>query len=1133
MRTILFLSIFIVGFDANLWSQDTLIINELMGKNDTTITDIDGDYSDWLELYNTAGDSISLNGYFLTDNSDNSFKFRLPNLTIGANGHLLIFLSGKDQVIGDEIHANFKINLGESILLVDSLGATRDSIHFNIPEADLSLAREVDASPNWVESMVSTPGYENLTSVFPRITFSHETGAYVDSIVLEITTNTPGTIHYTTDGSEPTIFSPIYTVPLVLYDRSSEPNVLGNIPSAVTFTPPSMIVEKINVIRCALFDNFDQVTKTYNKSYLVDVEYEIPVISVCTDYDNLFSADSGYYVPGNNPGSPPWFSSSNFYQSNSEVPTGFVFIDTNGNIVSQNVGMKLHGGITRTYSKKSLKIVARSEYGKGELHYPFFGTNGIDEYDRLVLRNGGQDLTRAMLRDAFANRLTQDLNMITMKSRPVIVFLNGEFWGVHMLRDKIDEHHLENLYGIDKDSVDILQSNADIIEGDNAEYLDLLNYVSNNNLTFQVNYEYVKSKINIENFTDYFITQIYFNNREWPHNNIKYYKANAAGEKWNWILFDLDITSGAWSACNADNDAYLWMSDSVGYPAWSRVLFIKLSENQEFRNYFCNRFADLKNTIFNPNYNLPVLQGMVDELSLEIDKNFDRWNHIPNMQVWLNRVGVMQVFLQSRNNYIWDQTRDFYNLGNSTVNVLINSNAPGGGSVSFSTLDHNVFPWNGTYYKTTNIELSAHANPGYEFAYWLENGDTTRSSIVNLTNDTSFTAIFQPTTFVTNDLVINEVHAKNKNDLIDSLGNSPDWIELYNKGTTIIDLNHFYLTDNIKKKCKWKISLEDSSMRYLGPGEFISFYADSDTLSRELHTNFSITSSGEGVYVHQVFGLDTLLTDSIMVPERIADVSYGRYPDGEGSLRNFVIPTFSENNQVKELESNLFLNEVAGNNDSGLTDTTGTFVDWIEVYNAELDEVNLSGYFLSDDTLDLTQWKIPINNDSLFTIGSLDFALFIADGDTKEGADHLPFKLSSEGESITLSFLEDQEVIVVDQISYTNQPNDISTGRYPDGSENIYSFFFCTPGESNVLGVDSLPGYDLKLYPNPAQDYLILENDFSTNERLSIYNVNGQKVREQLVVNNLEQIDIHGLSTGFYILRVQTKTLKFVKSEQL
>ena len=1131
MRAILLFITFIGLVSAHLFGQEPLIINELMGKNDTTIMDIDGDYSDWLELYNTSPDTISLNGFYLTDKINNPYKFRLPDIGLASGEHLLIFVSGKNQVLGGEVHANFKINPGEFILLKDSLGTTRDSVFFNIAEEDLSLARQTDGDPVWVESITSTPGFANSTSIYPRIIFSQESGVYTDSVVLELSSTTPGIIHYTTDGSQPTILSPIYTGPLVLYDKSSEPNVLGNIPSSVVFDAPTSNVEKINVIRTALFENYNQITKTYNQSYLIDVDYDFAVVSVCTDYENVFSVDSGFYVPGNNPGSPPWYISSNFYQSNFEVPTGFTFIDTNGSVLSQNVGMKLHGGLTRTYSKKSLKIVARSEYGEGELNYPFFGSRGIDEYDRLVLRNGGQDLTRAMVRDAFASRLTEDLNMITMKSRPVIVFLNGEYWGIHMLRDKIDEHHLENLYGIDKDSVDILQSNADIIEGGSTEYLDLLNYVSNNSLTYQPNYDYVKSKINIQNFTDYFITQIYFNNREWPHNNIKYYKEHAPEGKWNWILFDLDITAGAWSACKADKDAYLWMSDTIGYPAWSRVLFVKLSENQEFRNYFSNRFADLKNTIFNPGYNMPILQEMVDELSLEIDKNFERWDHIPSTQDWLNRVGVLQVFLQNRNNYIWDQTQNFYNLGNSTVEVLLNSNAEGAGNINFSTLNHSMFPWNGTYYKTTEIELSVQANPGYEFSHWLESGDTSSVLMISLENDTSFTAIFQPTTFVTDDLIINEVHSKNRNDLVDSIGNSPDWIELYNKGTTIIDLNYFYLTDNINKKCKWKISLQDSSARQLGPGEYISFYADSDTLSREFHTNFSIASTGEGIYLYQVFGVDTLLTDSMYITERITDVSYGRYPDGTGTLRNFVLPTFTASNEVKVFQSNLFLNEIAGNNQSGLSDSAGVFVDWLEVYNAESNAVNLSGYFLSDDTLNLTRWKIPINNDSLLTVDSLGFKIFFADGETQKGASHLPFKLNSEGESVILSFLDDQELVIIDEISYSNQPNDFSTGRYPDGSESIYSFFIRTPEKSNILVIDTIQEYDLKLYPNPTQDYLILENDFSTNEMLSIYNVNGQLAHQQLITNNVEQIDILSLSAGLYILRVQGKIFKFVKRE--
>ncbi|MCH2230019.1 MAG: CotH kinase family protein [Crocinitomicaceae bacterium] len=1111
-------------------SQNSVVINEMMGENVTTIMDEDGDYSDWLELYNNTSDTFNLEGFFLSDEITNPFKFELPSQELVGDDHILIFLSGKNVLTLNEVHANFKLSTGETILLSDSLGNIIDSVFFDINEEDLSLARESDGSNQWIESVICTPGFENVTEVFPRIYFSHDTGFYDDSLSLSISTNVMGYVHYTLDGSEPTIYSPIYTGPITFYDQSSNENVISNIPSSVIFTPPSDLVDKINVIRCAIFDNTTRITPVYSKSYFIDLNYSMSVVSLMTDHNNLFSIDSGYYVPGANPGSPPWYSSSNFFQSNNESPASFSFIDTNGNVLTQDVGMKLHGGLTRTYSKKSLKIVARSEYGKGEINYPFFGAGKINEFDRIILRNGGQDLTRSMLRDAVIGRFADNLNMISMNSRPIIVFLNGEYWGIHMLRDKIDEHHLENVYGIDKDSIDLLQSNADIIEGDNAEYLDLVNYISNNDLSFQVNFNYIKENIDIESFTDYFITEIYFNNREWPHNNIKFYKERSTEGKWKWILFDMDITAGAWSVTNASNNPYTWMSDTIGYPAWSRILFLKFSENQEFRDYFSNRFADLKNMVFNIDHEQPILDDLVEQLTPEMDQNLNRWGHIPSSQDWMNRVGVFEVFLNSRNDFIWDQTREFFNLGDTTVNVLLNTNFSGAGNIKFSTLTHKNFPWSGKYYKTTTIEVTATENPGYVFSHWLESGDTSKTIFTILNGDTSFTAIYQPITFVTNDLVINEIHSKNRNDFIDSLGMSPDWIEIYNKGTAIIDLNFFYLSDDLDKPCKWRIKLQDSVAKLLSPGEYIVFYADSDTLGREFHTNFSISSEGESIYIHQLFGIDTILTDSIYVPLRIPDVSYGLYPDGTKSYENFAIPTLGGMNKLQVISNDLFINEVAANNDSGFTDNYDEYVDWIEIFNSDTNSTSLSGYFLSDDTLNLSKWKIPILVDSNFLIEGRGFSLFIADDQIEQGINHLPFKLDSESDQVILSYLYAEELIEIDRLILDGQESDISLGRYPDGSENLHFFIINTPNAANFLAVNYPEEYTFQIYPNPTNGGIFLENNFSSNELLRLTTLDGKLVMEYMVTSNVESVDLSKLNSGIYLLNVQSKTYKVLKN---
>lgn len=1000
---------FVISLTVQTSFAQQLLINEIMAKNTITIQDNDGDYSDWIEIYNPGVSAIPLLGYHLTDDRQNLNKWLIPNTAIIGGGHLLIFASGKD--LGNpEFHTNFSISSsGESIYLVNPNGTIQDStIAVAIP-ADLSYARITDGDPNWIISSTTTPNATNITTIVPMLSASHQSGVFQDSLTFFISSNVQGDVHYTLNGDLPTINSTILTTPLIIKDKSQDSNYYSMIQSSVVFSPPTSTISKINTIRYALFNNGVQITDVTTKTFILGLNYSLPIASIVTDPNNLFSADSGFYVPGLNPGSGPWFTSANFYQQNNESPAHFEYFDANSNlVVSQDVGLKLHGGITRSYSQKSLKIVARSVYGEGELNYDFFSGKTIDEFDRIVLRNGGQDYSRSIIRDAFINRVAEDLNMATMHSQPTIVFLNGEYWGIHILREKVDEHHLENLYGINKDSIDLLQGNADVIEGSNTEYLNLMSYIAANDLTIPANYSVVGNQINIENFIDYYLVEIFYNNREWPHNNIKYYKQQGPNNKWNWILFDTDITSGAWSACNADKNAYTWLSDTVGYPIWSRLMFLKLIENSEFKNQFANRFADLKNSIFTPSHQMSILNSLKAELLPEIGEHLERWNHMPTTQDWLNRVGVVEVFINARGGYIWDQTRQFLSLGNATVNVTLDENILDAGNIKFSTLTHEDLPWNGTYYKTTTIEIRALPNPGYIFTYWLETGDTNSTVTVTLNSDTSFTAMYQLNTTAIDYLVINEIQASNTNGIIDDSLQYTDWIELYNKGNVTIDLNQFYLTDDLENQCKWKIQLSDTGLSNLQPGEFICFYADGDTLEGETHTNFSLSGGGEQVGVFQIIGIDSIPSDTLNYSARISDVSFGRYPDGANQFRNFTIPSFQTENQVKLFYDSLHINELLAKNVNDTTDINGDNEDWVEIYNGGTQQVDLGGYFLSDDVNDPTKWKIPLDNNGEMVINGKSFALFFADNDTEDGKNHLPFKLSSAGETINLSFLDNQ-----------------------------------------------------------------------------------------------------------------------------
>ena len=1157
----------------------TIIINEVMSSNSTTLLDEDASYTDWIEIYNDGEDSINLEGYFLSDIDTELMKWQFPDTIIAPESYMIIFASGKDRDVG-ELHTNFKISSsGEELFLMNADGDIIDQVFAFSPEEDISLAR---TSGGWELTILATPGSANEVDVYPYLYLSKPAGVYTDEIYVSVNANTPGDIRYTLDGSTPTYTSPILTDSILLTSRALDTNYYSMIPSSVDFSPPSENVFKINTLRAACFDGEDQITPSLSATYFIDnticicyippgdpdasetlqiskdsldsyladgsyigtcengpkdlaTKYSIPIVSLIIDPSYLFHVDTGMYVPGTSPGTGPWFTAANYYTENREVPAHFEYINVAGQMeISHDIGLKLHGGLTRGYSQKSLKLIARSEYGQGEFEYDFFNGKTITEFDRLVMRNGGQDIVRAMFRDAFVHEIVKDCNLEVMHSNPTVLFLNGEYWGIHNMREKLDEHHIENLYGIDRDSIDLLQSNADVIHGENTEYLEMMDFVYAHDLSIEENYEYMKSQMDIDNFIDYYSIQLFFQNREWPHNNIKFWKEKGEDGRWRWILFDLDITSRAWGVCGAENNAYDWVSEITGYPVWSRILFLKLIENDIFKYKFVNRFADLQNTVLEKQYTKDVLEDFKQYYSFEVYEHLERWNHIPSHLDWLNRVGVVNEFLDNRESFCRLHTREYFELGDETVEVELLENISGAGTINFSTLQHEVLPWDGIYYKTSPIELKAEANPGYVFSHWLETGDSSNVITVVLDSDTSFTAVYNNAYDAYTGIVINEIQASNNYGLVDEAGENEDWIELYNDGPESVELNNLYLSDDPGDPCKWKFQFDDAETNTFNVGEYALVFADRDTMDGNNHTNFKLPKSGGFLGLFQVYGMDTITLDMISFDERISDVSFGRYPNATGEFRNMVIPSPGSVNETKPYKEEIVINEVLAKNETDITDEAGEYEDWIEIYNYGSETINMAGYFLTDDPEDPLKWKIRTDSLDLTSLGPEAFMLFYADNEIDQGRFHLPFKLSASGETLQINYLDNNTILTVYEIEYNELEEDQSFGCYPDASEHLEVFLITTPNASNISGTVNIVEMDeiqIQIYPNPFDDTAII--DFGQNlageNQVLVHNAIGQEVyRNENIVGRQLTLKKEDLGRGLYLLSVMSEAGVYV-----
>ncbi len=609
------------------------------------------------------------------------------------------------------------------------------------------------------------------------VEFSHTRGFYPAEFDLYLNIY-PGLVaHYTLDGSEPTPNDPVVAGPLKITSRENVPNGISMISSTTTpyapWAPPKGNVFKATVLRVATYADGVKVGPTHTHTYVVHPlgagRYELPVISLATDSLHFFDYEKGIYVNGKiyddwkkaNPNTPEnGGTPANYHQRGDEWerPVHIEIFENDGSTaLSMDAGIRIHGSWARAFRQKTLRLYARNDYSTNRFRYQLFPDRDSDDYRRFILRNSGQDWTKTMLRDGFMQRLVQDLSFDTQHYRPAIVFLNGEFWGIHNIRDRYDDHYLEQVHGVPRGQVDMLEQNGTVEEGSNQHYKDMVAFIRANNLADNAKFEQLKTMMDVYNFGEYNMSNIYINNRDWPHNNIVYWRKQTNGYqpdapfghdgRWRWMMKDTDFGFG-W---NLGADA--WKFDMVSYALsptgngfeWSTLILRKLMENTQYRNWFLMRFADLLNTNFHPDRVLHELNSISGVIKPHIQEHLDRWGYhedrwaTPQTESeWESNLDLMRHFAEVRSQVVRSHLNARFFLG-GMYKLTIEEPYSDKGHVQVNTItlspETHWVPeqgneWTGTYFKFQNLNLKAIPADGYHFAGWSGDLDQAADSIV-------------------------------------------------------------------------------------------------------------------------------------------------------------------------------------------------------------------------------------------------------------------------------------------------------------------------------------------------------------------------------------------------------------------
>ena len=672
------------------------------------------------------------------------------------------------------LHATFKLAAeGETITLALPGGALLDSVVTGSLPVDVSIGRFPDGTGAFSFHSPATPGAANdapgYAAIGGTVTFSRTGGFHPGPVSVSLAKDSPaGTIFVTTDGSVPVEGSPTYGQPLQL---------------------TSTTVVRARVLGAGLFPG-----KTVTHTFIIGRTSTLPVVSISTDPANFFDDEIGIYVTGTtyDPAFP--YFGANFWED-WERPVHLELYEPDGSHgFSADAGASIFGGWSRGNPQRSLAFFARRQYGPTEFDYRILPEKDLKSFESFVLRNSGNDWQITHFRDAMMTSLVKDLGIDRQAYRPAVVFLNGEYWGILNLREKVNEHFLAaNHPEVSPDQIDLLEGNGSAIHGDTDHYNATLSLLQQNLADASV-YEQVVGMVDIENFIDYQAAQIYFDNTDWPGNNIKFWRPRVEGGRWKWILFDTDFGFGIWNAGNYVNNTVAFALEPNGpdwpNPPWSTFMLRRLVTNRTFVEDFVNRFMTHLNTIFLPSKVIAVINEMAARLEPEMPAQRNRWGN--TVAAWRASVQVLRDFASRRIPQVQNHLAGAFGLG-ARGQLRIDIASPGGGIVEVQGVPIRQYPFNGTYFQALPVRLEAKPYPGYRFTGWngIEPADEEKVTALVTASVLSVSARFELDCVPAGAVVINEIQY---NAPVDA--DPGDWVEIHNSMGVDLDLGGWTFGDS-------------------------------------------------------------------------------------------------------------------------------------------------------------------------------------------------------------------------------------------------------------------------------------------------------------------------------------------------
>jgi hypothetical protein len=635
-RFIIIVLLSLLPFFSIVCQTTTLRINEFLAINVSVLRDEDGEFSDWIEIFNPTSQSIELSGWSLTDDRNLPRKWLFPVTKIDKFSYLIVFASGKDRrIAGKKLHTNFKLSgSGEYLAMINPGGSvvTEFSPFYPAQEADVSYGF---FSGKIFSFTTPTPGLENLytsDSYPPPPVFSVGHGFYNSLFNLEITCPDQGTeIYYTKDGSKPSKLKGIKYIGPVVIDKTSIIRAIavrGNIESkkvtTVTYLFPNDIVHQPNnpAGYPTMWGPYTGITGTAVADYEMDPELvanpgfeeklkaaliSIPVISLVTDRNFLFSKsqspDTGgiYIYTG-----PPLTNTTNGTGWGWERPASFEYFDSSDSVSFQvDCALQLHGGHSRRPEKSpkhSFRLEFKEKYGPSRLKFPIFGNDAASDFDAIVLRAGfnnswvhhteSERIMAQYVQDIWAKDTQREMGYYASHSNYAHLYINGLYWGIYCPSEKLDADFMATYFGGQTTDYDVVKDYGEVVNGDKYTWTTLMT-TANAGLSDNATYQRIQGNfpdgtsdgrieplVDVVNLADYMIINFYNGNSDWDHHNwIAARNRINPGKGFRFFCWDEEKTL-------EDKNANILNENNPDCP--SRI-FQQLMKNQDFKRLFADR----------------------------------------------------------------------------------------------------------------------------------------------------------------------------------------------------------------------------------------------------------------------------------------------------------------------------------------------------------------------------------------------------------------------------------------------------------------------------------------------------------------------------------------------------------------